>query len=287
MTVTDPLQPHLDRWDLVPDGEAIATPSSQLLPVRSRGEPAMLKVALHEEERRGAGVMAWWGGRGAARVLARDGDALLMERIAGGRSLSDLARADDAGDDEATRLLCAVAARLHDAEGRPPPPVDLPDLPTWFRALAPGAARHGDRLPLLRAADAVARELLDDPRDVVVLHGDLHHGNVLDAARGGAGHVGTGGRGWLAIDPKGIVGERGFDHANLFRNPDPTSAARPGRLARQADVAAQAAGLDRDRLLRWVLALCGLSAAWHLEDGTDPGADLAVGALALYELGRR
>ena len=62
---------------------------------------------------------------------------------------------------------------------------------------------------LARCAEA-ARALLSEPREVGVLHGDLHHDNVLD----------FGVRGWLAIDPKRLVGERGFDFANIFTNPD-------------------------------------------------------------------
>src|SRR5437016_2044345 len=65
---------HLDRWRLAPDGEPLITGSSALLPVRLDDAPAMLKVALHEEERRGGRLMAWWNGEGAARVLAQAGD---------------------------------------------------------------------------------------------------------------------------------------------------------------------------------------------------------------------
>ena len=278
----DPIfHPHLARWDLTPDGEPITTPTSRLLPVRHRGQPAMLKVATMEEERWGAGLLAWWGGDGAVRVLAHDDDAILMERAAGPRSLADMARRDNAGDDEATHVLCAVAARLHATDGRPPPPALTP-LDRWFADLRPGAERHGDRYPILKAASAVARELLAAPRDLVPLHGDLHHGNVLDA----------GARGWIAIDPKRLGGERGFDYANLFRNPDlpdstgSAATTRPGRLAHQADLVAEAANLDRARLLRWVIALCGLSATWCLVDGIDPAPDLAVAALALTDLRR-
>ena len=93
-----------------------------------------------------------------------------------------------------------------------------------------------------------------------------------------------GARGWLAIDPKGLAGERGFDLANLFCNPDLRTATAPGRLARQATVVAKVAGLERGRLLRWILAWAGLSAAWTLEDGDDPEVALAVAELAAAEL---
>jgi streptomycin 6-kinase len=257
----------LRRWGLVPDGEPILTPSTRLLPVRREGEPAMLKVAREAEERAGARLMAWWDGDGAARVLDLDGDALLLERALGERSLADMARTGR--DDEASRILCAAAARLHAPRDRALP--ELVPLPVWFRALEPAAAAQGG---ILLHAAAAARELLADPRDVVVLHGDLHHGNVLD----------FGARGWLAIDPKGLVGERGFDFANLFCNPDRETATAPDRLARQVEVVAAAAGLERGRLLKWILAYAGLSAAWSLEDGDDADLALAVAEIASAEL---
>ena len=261
---------YLARWGLTPNGEPITTHSSRLLPVRRDGVPAMLKIALEAEERRGATLMVWWGGDGAVRVLAHEGDALLMERPLGGASLAEMAASGR--DDEASRIICAAAARLHAPRTCPPPPTLVP-LVRWFEELDPAAARHAG---ILRQAAAAARELLADPRDVVVLHGDIHHGNILDG----------GPRGWLAIDPKGLVGERGFDFANLFCNPDLDVATAPGRLTRQADVVAEAAGLERARLLRWVLAYAGLSAAWTLGDGDDADLALAVAELAAAELAR-
>jgi len=146
-------------------------------------------------------------------------------------------------------------------------------LPIWFADLEPAAVRHGG---LLNLAAATARELLAEPRDVRVLHGDIHHSNILD----------FGPRGWLAIDPKGLLGERSFDFVNILRNPDDNVATKPGRFARQATVIAEAAGLDRVRLLKWTLAFAGLSAAWILADGDTPELDLAVAELAAAELAR-
>jgi streptomycin 6-kinase len=212
-------------------------------------------------------LMAWWNGDGAARVLAHDEHALLLERATRTRSLADMARNGD--DDGANRIICGVIARLHAKRDVPPP--DLIPLSRWFEPLDRAGLAHGSYLA--RAA-ATARELLQSPEDIVVLHGDIHHGNVLDA----------GSRGWVAIDPKRLVGERGFDYANIFCNPDRQTATSPHRLSRQASVVAEAAGLDRTRLLKWVTAWAGLSAVWLLEDGEAAELDLAIVQLALAEL---
>ncbi|MCX5577401.1 aminoglycoside phosphotransferase family protein [Kaistia terrae] len=260
-------EPFLHRWNLAADGEPIVTHTSRLLPVRRNDESLMLKVSHAEEERFGGLLMLWWDGEGAVRVVAHEGDALLMERAEGPLRLSDMARNGE--DDAASRILCDVAARLH-----APRPGALPEatpLDLRFRELWPAAQAHGG---VLEESAVAARALLETPREVRVLHGDLHHENVLDG----------GDRGFLAIDPKRLVGERGFDFANIFCNPDATIALAPGRLARQADVVAEAAGLDRSRLLRWILAYAGLSAAWHLGDGSDPTMALAVAEIALIEI---
>jgi streptomycin 6-kinase len=260
---------HLACWGLIADGEPFTSPYSSLLPVRRDGVPAMLKVARVAEVRAGARLMAWWKGEGAARVLEHDADALLLERATGPASLVEMARGGR--DDEASRILCAAAAGLHTPRGDPP--ADLVPLARWFRSLEPAAAAHGG---VLARSAAAARELLAHPRDVVALHGDLHHQNVLD----------FGDRGWLSIDPKGLLGERGFDFANLFCNPDRETAIAPGRLTRQVEVVRAAAGLERRRLLMWILAYAGLSASWSLEDGDVPEVALAVAELAAAELAR-
>ncbi len=265
----DIFQPWLSRWDLTPDGPDFTTKyGSRLMPVLKDGAPAMLKIASHDEERNGAMLMAWYAGKGAARVLGIEHEALLLERLTGTRSLAEMARSGC--DDEATRILCAAAAGLHVARDQPPPKSLVP-MDVWFRALEPAAAQHGGTF----AKSAVAaRHLLSTPRDILVLHGDFHHDNVLD---GGA-------RGWLAIDPKGVLGERGFEFANLFRNPDAEIALAPGRMRRQARIVAEQANLESARLMQWILAYAGLGAAWSIDSGHDPAPGLAIAELAAAEL---
>lgn len=265
------LTPYLDRWSLQPDGDPIATLAANLLPVLHGTQPAMLKVSHEPDEIFGASVLEWWQGVGAARVIAREGDAVLMERATGSRSLVTMVR--EGHDDDASRIICATAAQLHSARIRPLP--QPKPLETWFEALAPGARKYGG---ILQPALAVAEHLLADTRDPTVLHGDLHHENVLDFGSG---------RDWLAIDPKGLYGDRGYDFANIVCNPerDLDIVTSPGRLLRQVDVIAAAAGYDRTRLMQWILSYAGLSAAWILDDGDTPQLEFAVAATIAAALG--
>jgi len=225
----------------------------------------MLKIALSKEEERGNSLMTWWNGQSAAPVFAHEGSALLMERAIGQQSLIQMAKNNQ--DDQATKIICTVVQKLHGLKNQSPPP-SLTPLSDYFKALGPAASQHGG---VLIQAHQAAQELLEDPQDSVVLHGDIHHGNILD----------FGEKGWLAIDPKGLIGESYFDFANLFCNPDFELATKPGRLEKQVMIVSKAANLDPHRLLQWILAYAGLSAAWHLEDGTDPKLALTIAEISL------
>ncbi|MDO8410779.1 MAG: aminoglycoside phosphotransferase family protein [Phenylobacterium sp.] len=254
-------EPWLALWNLVPEGDVMSMPvtRSRLLPVRAGEQAAMLKLAHSADERRGATIMAWWDGQGAAPVLAAQDEALLMVRAAGD-TLTSMVRAGR--DEAATVILCQVVARLHAPRERPPPAA--PSLAQQFFALS----QSDD--PTLACARRIASKLLEAPRDPVLLHGDIHHGNVLD----------FGPAGWLAIDPWGLVGERAYDYANIFANPDLASVT-PDRFAARLAQIARTADLEPARLSAWAHAHAGLSAAWHAQDGSDPAAPRAV--LAILE----
>lgn len=231
---------------------------SRLLPVRAGRRPAMLKLAHSADERRGGAIMAWWNGEGAAPVLAAQDEALLMVRASGGALTQEVL----AGRDEvATAILCQVLARLHARREAMPP---APPLATQFAALIESSDAA------LARARKVALALLETQCDEVLLHGDVHHSNILD----------FGADGWLAIDPWGVVGERAYDYANIFRNPDLASVTPERFAARVAQISA-AADLEPARLSAWAHAHAGLSMAWDAQDGTDSSASRAL--LAIIE----
>jgi streptomycin 6-kinase len=242
---------RLLAWDAEPTGETWDTPSSALAAGMRDGLPVIAKVARVEEERRGGRLMAWWSRHGGLPVLEHDEDAVLLRRATGGRDLT--AWATGCRDDEATAVLVDTALALH-AVPAPPASLGLVPLRTWFRDLVDGPQPD----PLLDRAASVARDLLAQRGPEVVLHGDVHHGNVLDL-----------GDRWAAIDPKGLLGSPAFDLANLLCNPSREVAV--ARLDARLDLVADRAGLDRALLASWVAAWCGLSLVWAGDEASWHG----------------
>ena len=261
------LQHAKNAWALTDDGDYFLAGNSLLQPVLSERRPAMLKIPLSDKGHAGFRLLACWAGKAAVNVYRYDGNALLMERATGGLSLRQMVL--DGREDKANTIVCGVVQQLHAHDCAVP--LNLPALASWFQSLATAARQQG---AIFANCNEIADALLRDPRDIVVLHGDIHYDNILDS-----GH-----RGWVAIDPKGVIGERAFDYANLFCNPTIEVAISPDRLSRQVPLVAVQAGLEPSRLLRWIIAWSGLMAAWMLEDGEAPTLPLQVTELALKEL---
>ncbi len=226
------------------------------------GTAVVLKCGVpHPELAAEIDALRLYDGRGAVRLLDADTGrgVLLLERLEPGTMLAEIA-----GDVEATAVAAGVMRELW----RPPPAVDgFPTLDRWFAAYARLRARyHGGSGPLpatlLDRAEAILAELNGSAAAPVLLHGDLHHFNILAARRAP----------WLAIDPKGVIGDPAYEVAPFLCNPRPRLLAmpRPDRiLARRVAQLAEALGLDRARVHGWGLAHAVLSACWSIEDGQD------------------
>jgi streptomycin 6-kinase len=145
----------------------------------------------------------------------------------------------------------------------PPDPV-FPTVAGWAADLQDLRAQfNGGTGPfppaLIATAEALFAELIPSQAAPVLLHGDLHHDNILAATRAP----------WLALDPKGVVGEPAYEAGALLRNQLArvfAAAAPAGFMARRVDQLAEALALDRDRLIGWSLAQAVLSAWWTYED---------------------
>lgn len=111
---------------------------------------------------------------------------------------------------------------------------------------------------LVEEAETIFAELVASQNEPVLLHGDLHHFNILAARR----------RPWLAIDPKGVVGEPAYDTGALLCNPvELLHTPQPGKcLKRRLDQLSEELDLDRARVRGWGLAQAVLAAYWGWED---------------------
>jgi streptomycin 6-kinase len=223
------------------------------------GTPTVLKLSFpgDKEFRTEAEALRLFEGRGVARLLELDlsRGAMLVERCEPGVPLSSVE--DDA---QATSIAAGVMKRLW----RPvPDDHSFPLVSEWAQGLARLRRRFGGGtgpLPvrLVEEAEALFDELLASQSEPVLLHGDLHHLNILSARR----------QAWLAIDPKGVVGEPAYDVAALLHNPvELLEAPRPGSvLERRVEILTEELGLDRARVRGWGVSQAVLSAYWGLED---------------------
>ena len=246
------------RWSLRL-GRPFPPSYNYVVPGWRGGEPVVLKIGLP-----GAGLvreieaLERFDGRGVARLLALDRErgALLLERLVPGTSLATL------GDDERATVIAAdVMRRLW----RPAPAAHgLTSLADRAADLSRIRVRFGGGsgpLPsdLVARAESLFAELIASAAPPALLHGDLHHDNILAATR----------EPWLAIDPKGVVGEPAAEVGPLLLNPRPLllSWPHPERvLARRLDILSEALGIERERLWAWGLAHAMLSACWSVED---------------------
>ena len=256
------------RWSLSRAEPVAETPTSWLYRVEQNGRnPAALKLlkpGSGEEERRSGALLAWYAGEGAATVFDMAEDAVFMEWL-DGIPLGNPAR--DGRDAEATEAFGHVVALLH--KPRTDPPAGLIPLRQRFHALfdmSAGRWPHTAR-DLFARSIGIAHTLFDKPAASIPLHGDLHHGNIISSPRG-----------WLAVDPKGLVGDPAYDLANAFLNPIDAQAlvTAPERIARLAGSFSARLALTRKRLLGWACAHAALSACWDLEDGNPITSQLAV-----------
>jgi streptomycin 6-kinase len=255
-----------ERWDLRLGNPFEPATISLVVPAeRSDGTRAILKLTFPEpDSEHEPSALAHWGGDGAARLLEADPAraALLVERLEPGRQLR--AVPDEA---VANTIAAGVLRRLWSV----PPAADAPfvRLEDVVARWAVETARRPPTQPrLVDLAAGLARDLLPSPGEPAVLHQDFHGGNVLlDADRG-----------WLAIDPQPLVGERAFDCASLVRDrrgdllldPDPLA-----RIRLRLDQLAEELELDRERIRGWAVVH---AVAWGGETG--PGWDPAMVACA-------
>jgi streptomycin 6-kinase len=230
------------EWELEPDGCVASGECSLVLGVRAAGVPAAAKFGWpHPESRHEHLALRAWAGQGAVRLLRADParSVLLLERA----SPVDLSSVPI---DPALEVAAGLYHRLH----RPAhPQLDLLSVQAarWSAELGslPSSAPVPHRL-VEHAAHLAAGFAADPETDGTLIHADLHYGNILGAQR----------EPWLAIDPKPLSGDPGYEVAPLLWNRWDELGQGDGvrrAVRRRLDAVTSAAELDPDRTRDWVI----------------------------------
>lgn len=252
MSDHEKLNDYLAAWNLSTPQILKQTMTSHIYTVTHESETVILKLLSSSEmdEQRGALALRYFDGNGAVRLLRYDDGAQLMEYAAGDELVTLVERGED---ENATRIIARVIKQLHSV------PQDAPYngmlmLDRWFGALLKKAAADkqvGIESIYVRSA-SLAERLLADQREIRVLHGDLQHYNIRNTPRG-----------WLAFDPKGVVGERTYDCANTLCNPVmPELVHNETRLLNNAAILADTLALELGRVLAFTYIYACLNASW-------------------------
>lgn len=243
---------------------------------RHNNDPVVLKLTKQQGDEWHSGrILQAFEGAGTVRVYEYGAGAVLLERLDPGNELVELVRTGD--DEEATQIVAQVMKQM----AHHTPPANCPTVLDWGRAFD-RYQNNVDSTPakmpemhqaLVTEAAELYRRLTVSQRTTMLLHGDLQHYNVLfDSCRG-----------WVAIDPKGVVGELEYELGAILRNPveQPDYFRSPTVIERRLRVLTDLLKLDYRRALEWSFAQAVLSAIWDLEDGYVVNADAPVLKLAV------
>jgi streptomycin 6-kinase len=248
-----------ERWSLDLDPPFENLSYNLVIPARtSSGTPVVLKLGVPcPEFTTEAAALELFGGESAVRLLDHDAirGALLLEQVLPGVPIHQLK-----DDDEATKITARLMRRLWRVA---PTAHAFPALTTWFRSLPRLRERFADGSSMistiLARAEAAFADLQSSSTESLIVHGDLHHENILFSAE----------RGWLAIDPKGIHGDPGYEVGSFMLNQlplsEPDSVIRE-IMTRRLTIFSDELQIEQRRLARWAFCHAVLSAAWSFEE---------------------
>ncbi len=252
-----------EKWDLTLGEPLLLSYNYVCAAQRADGTEVVLKVGVPDREFLSElTAIRYFNGDGCVRLLAADeaNYMFLLERLKPGEMLTSLA------DDEARTLIAAeVMTRLW----RPAPP-DLPliQLSEWFEKLSKPRPSFGDEFgpfprKLVERVVSLLPELFATSSAPRLLHGDLHHFNLLSSERG-----------WLVIDPKGVVGPPEYECGPLLINPFPDFVYQPEaarQTARRIAILSERLGFERRKIRDWGFCHAVLSAWWNMDENGQGG----------------
>lgn len=268
MNVEERFAAHARGWDVSIE-EKRATETS-LIGFGTRGsQPVVLKVIRKEssEEWRCGEILRAFDGQGMIRMIEHANGAVLLPRLTPGHNLGSLCL--EGRDDEATEIIAAIIGRISTVTRELTWVGSVERLQPDFERFRDGAAGF---IPaaFVDRAETLFVELCATQRKPRLLHGDLHHHNVLFDETSG----------WVAIDPWGAIGEIEFEVGASLRNPvdAPHLLKAAAVIERRLRIFEEHLKVDMNRVLKWAFATTVLGILWPVEP--DFGLDLR-GSFAL------
>ncbi len=219
--------------------------------------PIILKLGLHGFDfQNEARTLETYNGAGCCRLLRfDDGEgAMLLEQLDPGSMLSRLDD-EEAVIEHFVHVWRLIRRPTQSASHR------VPTIKQWSAGLdryKEAFATLNGPIPLLdiERAEMYFNEFFSADEPLELLHGDLHHENILYSSE----------RGWLAIDPKGVLGSRYCDTVSFFINHLHNKENPRDLLKFRVKKIEEALGLDEIKLLKAGVAMSTLYACWALED---------------------
>ncbi len=234
---------------------------------RGEGGDVVLKMGVPNNEMRSEmAALRLFNGEGACKLLDYHEEKcwMLLEKLTPGVMLSTM---ED--DEEATHIAAEVMKRIW--RGLDTFVLDHHEnkfiqLTDWFLG---GFERMRKRFnggtgplneKLVERVESSVKDFFVENHNPVLMHGDFHHYNILSSERG-----------WLVIDPKGVMGPAGYEVGPLMINP--WNSFSDGSMVmiqvkKRIDILHEHLGFERERILEWSLAHAILSAWWGIEDNT-------------------
>lgn len=249
---------YLEKWSLTNPAEIATTKTAKVYTV-DRGDKTLVLKVLTElgkvTEGKSASALKYFAGKGSVKVFEYDEGALLMEYLEG-KKLKDI----DEG--AANTHFLNILKKLHQIH--PPKGFEFDSMERRYRSLL----ERGEKESFFKKGAQLAEKLVMKQSVKVLLHGDLHHTNIINSKK----------RGWLAIDPQPLIGDPLFDLGNFFYNPDDKQHVTEdtNSIRKRLKVFSKGLEVDEEIILHFAIAHGYLSSSWQLDIKENPKRRLKI-----------
>ena len=252
----------LSERGLAIEGEVKYTNAGLVAFVNKADDNFVLKIFNHSsDEKLSASVLKFYGGKRAVEVIGGSTDYVLLQRVIPGYSLASCEK--EVSEEENIQIFCDVVKSIHDQDN-----IEINAFPKiediCQKEFFEYSKLNKNIIPsfLIERAKGVFNDLINNSQqNMKLLHGDLHHENILFDSQ----------KGWIAIDPKGIIGEAEMEVAAFLKNPIGRSDIYLDDeiIRRRIGLISHRLNFDGKKVASWGFVMTVVSSIWLIEDGQN------------------